>query len=126
MKPLEPVEEEMLENSELETPHSEVVEVTRKKRNSNNPYCDVADSQRSHNSSLTDKYASSSRRQSQLLEAQDTQNLIDHDLLGRQPIISVTSSIRNSQNRLTPISSQTNIGQDQKEPKNIQIRKSTF
>ena len=30
-KPLEPVEEEMIENSELETPLSEVIEVTRKK-----------------------------------------------------------------------------------------------
>ena len=31
MKPLEPVEEEMIENSELETPLSEVIDVTRKK-----------------------------------------------------------------------------------------------
>ena len=30
-KPLEPVEEEMIENSELETPLSEVIEVTKKK-----------------------------------------------------------------------------------------------
>lgn len=50
MKPLEPVEEEMLENSELETPVSEVVEVTRKNRNSkhnftnSNPYNDCPES----------------------------------------------------------------------------------
>ena len=31
MKPLEPVEEEMIENSELETPLSEIIDVTRKK-----------------------------------------------------------------------------------------------
>ena len=34
MKPLEPVEEEMVENSELETPLSEVIDVTRKKTGS--------------------------------------------------------------------------------------------
>lgn len=34
MKPLEPVEEEMIENSELETPLSEVIEVSRKKTTS--------------------------------------------------------------------------------------------
>jgi len=31
-KPLEPVEEEMVEGSELETPLSEVIDVTRKKQ----------------------------------------------------------------------------------------------
>ena len=70
-KPLEPVEEEMVENSELETPLSEVIDVTRKKQlvsrgkilesRNNDPD--------SHHTSVSDKFADSSRRQSQLLEA---------------------------------------------------------
>jgi hypothetical protein len=60
MKPLEPVEEEMIENSELETPLSEVVDVTRKKINTSKPR--LLDPPDSHNSSVSDRYASSSRR----------------------------------------------------------------
>ena len=42
---------------------------------------------------MSDRYASSSRRQSQLLEAQDTTNLIDHDLLNqRETAVSLTNS----------------------------------
>ena len=89
MKPLEPVEEEMIENSELETPLSEVIDVTRKKVGSK---VYLGDDQVSHNSSVSDRYASSSRRQSQLLETQDTRNLIDHDLLNSKEIISLTTS----------------------------------
>jgi len=61
MKPLEPVEEEMIENSELETPLSEVIDVTRKKMTSKHRLLDPPES---HNSSVSDRYASSSRRQS--------------------------------------------------------------
>lgn len=63
-KPLEPVEEEMIENSELETPLSEVIEMTRKKlalRGHN--FADGNDPE-SHASSVSDRYADSSRRQS--------------------------------------------------------------
>ena len=67
MKPLEPVEEEMIENSELETPLSEVIDVTRKKIKSKTQIGEEAIE--SHNSSVSDRYASSSRRQSQLLES---------------------------------------------------------
>ena len=59
MKPLEPVEEEMIENSELETPLSEVIDVTRKRMTSKNR---LIDDPVSHNSSVSDRYASSSRR----------------------------------------------------------------
>lgn len=59
LKPLEPVEEELIENSELETPLSEVIDVTRKKPNSR---AVLADSVNSGASSA--RYASSSRRQS--------------------------------------------------------------
>ena len=89
MKPLEPVEEEMLENSELETPLSEVIDVTRKRLTSKTLLVDLPES---HNSSVSDRYASSSRRQSQLLESQDTTNLIDHDLLNSREVISLTNS----------------------------------
>ena len=68
MQPLDVVEEEMIENSELETPLSEVIDVTRKKAASRlleGPTPQAI----SHNSSVSDRYASSSRRQSQLLEA---------------------------------------------------------
>lgn len=78
MKPLEPVVEEMIENSELETPLSEVIEVTRKRIGSKTKAND--EPLESHTSSVSDKFADSSRRQSQLLESQHTQNLIDHDL----------------------------------------------
>lgn len=91
-KPLEPVEEEMIENSELETPLSEVIEVTRKKQLASRGQI-IADSRNevnSHQTSVSDKFADSSRRQSQLLESQDTQNVIDHDL----PSISLVSSKR--------------------------------
>ena len=57
LKPLEPVEEELIENSELETPLSEVIDVTRKKPNSR---AVLADSVNSGASSA--RYASSSRR----------------------------------------------------------------
>jgi hypothetical protein len=63
MKPLEPVEEELLEGSELETPLSEVIDVTRKKP-SKKLLQEFPESQASHNSSVSDRYASSSRRQS--------------------------------------------------------------
>ena len=62
MKPLEPVEEEMIENSELETPLSEVIDVTKKKIGSKKRLMDGLDSQNSHNSSVSDKFANSSRR----------------------------------------------------------------
>ena len=95
MKPLEPVEEEMIENSELETPLSEVIDVTRKKVSSKTRLVDLPES---HNSSVSDRYASSSRRQSQLLESQDTANLIDHDLLNSKDIVSLTNSRKNLKN----------------------------
>ena len=44
MKPLEPVEEEMIENSELETPLSEVIDVTKKKVGSEARLMDGLDS----------------------------------------------------------------------------------
>lgn len=65
MKPLEPVEEEMIENSELETPLSEVIDVTRKKTASRTYLAktSASPSKLSHNSSVvSDRYASSSRR----------------------------------------------------------------
>ena len=63
MKPLEPVEEEMIENSELETPLSEVIDVTKKKGGSKSRLLDGGlDSHNSHNSSVSDKFANSSRR----------------------------------------------------------------
>ena len=64
MKPLEPVEEEMIENSELETPLSEVIDVTRKRGTKGSkailsgPRADEV----SHTSSVSDKFADSSRR----------------------------------------------------------------
>ena len=76
MKPLEPVEEEV---DELETPLSEVIDVTHKRINSKGQNKEPV----SHCSSATDRYASSSRRQSQLLEATDTQNLNMHGLIGK-------------------------------------------
>jgi len=82
LRPLEPVEEEMIENSEgMETPLSEVIDVTRKKMASKTNLGDGHASQVSQSSSVSDRYASSSRRQSQLIETQDTQNLIDHEIL---------------------------------------------
>ena len=71
LKPLEPVEEEMIENSELETPLSEVIDVTRKKPGSRTQ---VLAEGVSHTSSVS-KYEDSSRRQSQLLDANETQNV---------------------------------------------------
>ena len=62
MKPLEPVEEEMIENSELESPVSEVIDVTRKKLTSKTNLMDGYASRASHNSSVSGRYASSSRR----------------------------------------------------------------
>ena len=64
MRPLEPVQEEMLENSELETPLSEVIDVTRKKGNgSKSKLCETHESRTaSHTSSISDKFANSSRR----------------------------------------------------------------
>lgn len=107
MKPLEPVEEEMIENSELETPLSEVIDVTRKKTNSKTYLANKTNnnnnghsSKLSHNSSVvSDRYASSSRRQSQLLESQDTQNLVDHDLL--ESGNKIAGSLRNSRANLS-------------------------
>ena len=58
LKPLEPVEEEMIENSELETPLSEVIEITRKKTGSRTH---VLAEGVSHTSSVS-KYENSSRR----------------------------------------------------------------
>jgi uncharacterized NAD(P)/FAD-binding protein YdhS len=82
MKPLEPVEEEMMENSELESPTlSVVIDVSRNKMNSRINQIDGLVSQESRSSSVSGRYASSSRRQSQLIESANTQNLIDHDLL---------------------------------------------
>ena len=71
LKPLEPVEEEMIENSELETPLSEVIDVTRKKVGSR----PILNKSASNKSSVMSKYEDSSRRQSQLLDAQETQNV---------------------------------------------------
>jgi len=62
MKPLEPVEEEMIENSELESPVSEVIDVTRKRYTPKITAMDGHASQDSHNSSVSGRYASSSRR----------------------------------------------------------------
>ena len=59
LKPLEPVEEEMIENSELETPLSEVIDVTRKK-----PGSRVLLAEGVSRTSSVSKYESSSRRQS--------------------------------------------------------------
>lgn len=64
-KPLEPVEEEMIENSELETPLSEVIDISRKKlasRGGQRPG-DNGDPD-SHTSSVSERYVDSSRRQS--------------------------------------------------------------
>jgi len=61
LRPLEPVEEEMIENSEgLETPTplSEVIDVTRKKMASKT---NLGEGQ-SQCSSVSERYASSSRR----------------------------------------------------------------
>ena len=73
LKPLEPVEEEMIENSELETPLSEVIDMSRKQKGSKNQA--NAEVGLSHASSVLSKYQSSSRRQSQLLDANETQNV---------------------------------------------------
>ncbi len=62
MKPLEPVEEEMMENSELESPLSVVMDVTRKRLTSKTKLMEGHASQASHNSSVSGRYASSSRR----------------------------------------------------------------
>ena len=88
LKPLEPVEEEI---DELDTPLSEVIDVTHKGVNSRAVLKEPA----SHCSSATDRYASSSRRQSQLLEATDTQNLNMHGLIEKADEFQASGSMVN-------------------------------